>query len=212
MKKIIRNIIILAVVIVLGVWGYSAFFKKDTGVPASGLVTKAGAPSIEEGGTNGTVGNEFLTLLLNIRSIKLDDSIFTSKAFTALQDFSRPIPPDTNPGRQNPFAPIGVDTSSSIPQVSTSNPSSITATGSTLNGTLAVGGATTLRWFEYGPTQALGVTTPQKTQGTPGAFAEQIVGLVPNATYYVKAVASIGGVVTSGNVVTWKTAQKSTTR
>ncbi len=207
MKTVIRNIIILAVVVVLGVWGYSAFFKKDATAPSNGLVTTAGTPTVAEGGDGGTVSSEFLALLLNIRSIKLDDSIFTSKAFMSLQDFSRPIPPDTNPGRQNPFAPIGSDVSIAAAQVSTSNPSSITATASTLNGALSVGGQDTLRWFEYGSTQALGTKTAQKTQATPGAFAETITGLTPNATYYVKAVASVGGVITSGNVVMWKTAQ-----
>ena len=145
-----------------------------------------------------------------MQSIKLDDSIFSSKGFTVLQDFNRPIPPDTNPGRQDPFAPLGQDGSTSGAVVSTSNPSSITTTASTLNGSLSQADGGTTRWFEYGTTPALGSMTPPMTQTTPGAFADQITGLSPNTTYYVQASALIGGTTVNGNIVTWTTAQGGT--
>lgn len=215
MKGILRNIIILVVVVGLGIAGYSMFFKKDSG-SATGLATTAGegttAESSQSATANAAVGREFLTLLLNIRSIELNESIFESKAFTNLQNFSRPLPPDPNPGRPNPFAPLGVDSAGTSTQVSTSNASSITQTASALNGTITIGGPTVTRWFQYGTTEALELRTPAKPQMSAGAFTETITGLVPNTTYYVKAVAQIGTQTVAGNLVTWKTAQAGTAR
>jgi len=218
-KPIIRTTIIIAAVVIIGVVGYKVFFNKSS-APASALQTTAGVgagqptpPSNTVSSTSSTafVGQDFLTLLLNVQSIKLDDSIFSNKEFTLLQDFNRPIPPDTNPGRPNPFAPLGIDggagTASS--QITTSNPSSVTATTSTLNGALLVAMPGVTRWFEYGATANLGAMTTPKAQSTQGAFAEIISGLLPNTTYYVKAVASINGTIVSGNVLSWKTAQAS---
>lgn len=221
MKSIIRNIIILIVVLGLGYVGYMYFFKKGGSTGSTGALETTTTEGLVKDGTVATnataaaadassVGQDFVTLLLNIQSIKLDDSLFTSKQFTLLQDFNRPIPPDTNPGRPNPFANLGIDGAAVSTQVSTSNPSSITTITTTLNGTLAIGGPGITRWFEYGPTNALGTVTTSNQQANPGAFSENITGLQPNTTYYVKAAASIGGVIVAGNLVTWKTAEGGT--
>lgn len=37
---------------------------------------------------------------------KLNDSIFTNPVFQSLEDYSQPLP-EEQPGRENPFAPIG---------------------------------------------------------------------------------------------------------
>ena len=220
MKSLIRNVIIIAVVLSLGYAGYKFFLAPKPGeTDALQTTTNDGnttsgsasvAPNSLTASAGTPVGQDFLTLLLNVQSIKLDDTIFTSKAFTLLQDFNRPIPPDTNPGRPNPFAALGIDGAAVSSQVSTSIPSSVTTTGSTLNGTLTVGGPGVTRWFEYGTTTALGTITTVNSQSNPGAFSDTVVGLTPNTTYYVKAGASIGGVIIGGNLVTWKTAQGGT--
>lgn len=214
MKAIIRNIIILAVVIALGFAGYKMFFVQKTPVGNGGLATTSGVGATGTTSVatpaSGSVGQDFLSLLLSVQSIKLDDSIFKSKAFESLQDFNRPIPPDTNPGRPNPFAPLGSDGGTAAVVVSTSNVSSITTGTATLNGTLSSTDGQTTRWFEYGSTAALGTMTPPMIQSAPGAFAETVTGLTPNTTYYVKASAMVGGVTVSGNIVTWKTAQGGT--
>ncbi len=208
-SKIIRNIIIFVVIFVLAVVGYKMFFGKTEKAPALKTTANTTAPATTRGTTaNTSVGADFLALLTSIQTIHLDDSIFSSKAFLVLQDFNRPIPADTNPGRPNPFAPIGADSAVVSNQVSTSSPSSITGTMTILNGTLSVGGAATSRWFEYGTTTALGTMTAPKTQQNPGAFAETIDKLIPNTTYYAKAGATIDGVIVGGNIVTWKTAVK----
>ncbi len=219
-KSIIRNIIILAIMAGLGYGGYRLFFAdKAPAAPASGLQTTAGlgagtsaTPNLATTSTtsDSAIGSDFLDTLLSVKSISLDESIFTNKAFTILQDFNRPIPPDTDPGRVNPFAPIGADgVAASSVMVSTSNPSSITATSAALNGTLIVGDPAATRWFEYGPTSAFGSMTPAKGQGVPGAFTETVDKLLPNTTYYVRAGASVGGTIVNGNTLTWKTASLS---
>ncbi len=218
MKHLIRNIIIIAVVIILGLVGYKIFFSGKAAAPTAALQTTAGVGA----GTSGapqvattsaasagdtSVGQDFLTTLLSVESITLDDSIFKNKGFALLQDFNRPIPPDDNPGRPNPFAPIGVDGAAGTAQVSTSNPSSITSTSSTLNGTLVASDPNATRWFEYGTTSSFGQMTAPKTQTIPGAFAEAVTGLLSNTTYYVRADASVGGSTIIGNTLTWRTAQ-----
>lgn len=220
MKSFIKIIVIIGVLGGLGYGGYVYFMKDDANTSATGLQTTTADGTVQSGeiatsqksqtADMGTVGQDFLALLLNVESIKLDDRIFTSKGFTLLQDFNRPIPPDTNPGRPNPFALLGVDGAAVSTQVSTSSTSSITTIGSTLNGALALGGPGITRWFEYGKTNALGISTLPKQQDNPGAFSETITGLEPNTTYYVKAAASIGGVIVAGNLITWKTAEGGT--
>lgn len=53
--------------------------------------------------------SDFLTTLLNIKNIKLDDTIFSSDAFKNLKDFSIQLVQDVKEGRPNPFAPLGID-------------------------------------------------------------------------------------------------------
>ena len=110
MKPLIKNIIIGAVIFVVLVVIYFAFFKSN---PAPALVSSSGAPvsAAAGAGTGPAVGQEFLNLLLNVRNIKLDDSILNLNSFKSLQDFTITLTPEGNEGRINPFAPIGVETS-----------------------------------------------------------------------------------------------------
>ena len=83
------------------------FFANQNATPSTGLQTTSGLPDVTTSSgdivtSDPTGGQDFLALLLSVQSIKLNDSFFTSKAFTTLQDFNRPIPPDTNPGRTAP--------------------------------------------------------------------------------------------------------------
>lgn len=52
-----------------------------------------------------TDGARILSLLHQIRSLKIDTSIFSSDAYESLEDYSVAIP-ETAVGRANPFAPI----------------------------------------------------------------------------------------------------------
>ncbi len=52
------------------------------------------------------VSQEILATLGNLRTIKLDNSIFAEPLFLSLSDFGVTIPPAAA-GRRNPFAPVG---------------------------------------------------------------------------------------------------------
>lgn len=57
---------------------------------------------------SGDVGNETLQLLSELRTLVLDEDIFTDRTFQNLEDFSVELQPQPI-GRNNPFAPIGAD-------------------------------------------------------------------------------------------------------
>lgn len=206
-KNINKNIIIIASVIIVIAIIYFVFFRSNSNTNSSGsLTTISGSQSSAQ--TNNTDVNvtsqQFLTELLNIDSIKIDPSIENNPAFTVLVDYSKPITPDTNPGRVNPFAPLGSDSSTVSTQIVTNTPTLTLATSAVLNGTLMISGQNVTRWFEYGTTDALGTKTAETPQTTAGGFSENITGLLPNTTYYVKAVASIGGQLIYGALVNWQ--------
>ena len=52
------------------------------------------------------VTQDFLSVLLSVKNIKLDDSIFSDKVFAGLNDSSILLVPTGDEGRPNPFAPI----------------------------------------------------------------------------------------------------------
>jgi len=106
----IKNIIIFIAIGISMVLIY-LFFIKGSG-EQSNLVPEtttllSGTTSLVE--VDNTFGQDFLALLLSVKNIKLDDSIFSNPAFTSLHDSSILLIPDGNEGRANPFAPIGAD-------------------------------------------------------------------------------------------------------
>lgn len=64
-------------------------------------------PGIEATSNVAGLGDEeLLTELSKLKSLELDDSIFSDPVFRSLTDFSQPITPEPV-GRENPFLPIG---------------------------------------------------------------------------------------------------------
>ena len=86
--------IILILVVLLGAW--YALSGSSTPAPALTTTPVAGASTADQ---------TLIATLLQLRSVKLDGTIFGDPAFTALQDFSTPIVPEPV-GRPNPFAPL----------------------------------------------------------------------------------------------------------
>lgn len=99
-KKYKTIFIIIAIVIVGGI-AYNILFKGESGLD---LLTS----DINLAGSISEENNELLTLLLDIRSIKLNDSIFSEESFKSLEDFGQDIVPEPV-GRENPFAQVGAN-------------------------------------------------------------------------------------------------------
>lgn len=92
-----KNIITIALVVIAAFVAYIIFFTPERSAPLSVTAVSGAESAVEQ---------ELLTLLLELRSITLDESIFSDDRFRALKDLSQDIV--TEPiGRPNPFAPLG---------------------------------------------------------------------------------------------------------
>ena len=112
--KLKNALLFLGIAVVL-ILVYVFLFRGDNKDEAD-LVSSSATPvptSANPSEANSALARDFLSLLLNIKSIKLDDSIFSDPAFLTLRDSSIVLVPDGNEGRPNPFAPIGSDIISS---------------------------------------------------------------------------------------------------
>jgi len=139
----IKNILIFVGIFIAIIAVYFIFFNKPA---AKATITKTTSSTAKKGAVavTPTVGQEFLTQLLNIQTVKLDDSIFASKAFNSLKDTT-----DTtlklnslnDEGRDNPFSPVGSDvvTPPAMPAVDTTNTNQLLPPGANA-GSNVVGG------------------------------------------------------------------------
>ena len=106
----VKNIIIVVVIVVALIFGYIFFIKKPATVP--NLVSTDPTASNTNASSNAisiTDAQDFLAVLLNVRSIVLDDSIFSDPTFATLRDSNIVLIQDGTEGRPNPFAPIGFE-------------------------------------------------------------------------------------------------------
>jgi hypothetical protein len=104
-----KNIVMAVVLIVLLVIAYFMFFKGEE-VPLGETIGVEnlgpdGMP-IANGGVGLGAGADLLPFLLQLNSLKLDDSIFSDPVFVSLEDYTIEIAPQPQ-GRSNPFAPLG---------------------------------------------------------------------------------------------------------
>ena len=114
MSSKIKNIIILVVVAVVLILVYIFFIKKAPDSPSLTSSSGSSATATEVNGNNPStevsdLSSSFISLLLSVKSIKLDDSILTDQTFLSLKDSSITLVQDGNEGRTNPFAPIGTE-------------------------------------------------------------------------------------------------------
>lgn len=120
----IRNIIIFIAIGAVLVLVY-IFYIKPSPNDTANLISSGGVPAVPAvsntvtGNVNGTTTQDFLSLLLNVKSINLDDSIFSDNAFISLHDSSIVLTPDGTEGRPNPFAQFGNDVVVVVPLICT---------------------------------------------------------------------------------------------
>lgn len=77
-----------------------------------------GATLTSSAETSSPVSQEILATLGNLRTIRLDNSLFADPLFVSLSDFGVSIPPAAA-GRRNPFAPVGQNGPASTPVATT---------------------------------------------------------------------------------------------
>lgn len=119
MKKNIKKIIIILIVILLIAVGASFFGGDSSSQNQNQLQSlntgQTGAPLTQTATMNTAVvdteeiNREFVSMLLNLEAINLNDDIFSEPAFSALVDNTVRLNQPGNEGRPNPFAPIGTD-------------------------------------------------------------------------------------------------------
>jgi len=111
MASKIKNIIIFTVIAALLILVYIFFIKPapEQQNLISSPVAGTTLPNTDTTDQNSLIARNFLSLLLSVKSIKLDDSIFSSPDFINLHDSSILLIPPVDEGRPNPFAPIGSD-------------------------------------------------------------------------------------------------------
>ena len=131
MSSTLKNILIFVVIGAALFFAYVFFFPKNSEQtslvisPNGSSTTSPSAANSPASGQNAQNPNgDLLPLLLSIKSISLDVSIFSDKAFSSLHDSSIEITKDIEEGRSNPFAPV--DKSALSPQVDNSTSASIT--------------------------------------------------------------------------------------
>jgi len=99
-----KNIFLVVIIAVAVFFLYSFFFKGDDETLNSLLKVQSGSGNSQDA----AIGKEFLTLLLELRSLDLDETLFSDKSFQILEDFSQEVKPQPT-GRDNPFLKIGND-------------------------------------------------------------------------------------------------------
>src|SRR5262245_54371453 len=123
----LRNVILFILILLLCGGVYYWFFLRNSGEETGNIVSTSGEVPGVAGGTttssNPTSTNvptdEFLALLLNVRNIKLPDSILNDPAFGSLKDSSITLTQDGTEGRPNPFAQFGNDQAATTPPTGT---------------------------------------------------------------------------------------------
>lgn len=106
----LKNIIIFLVIVLLVALLY--FFFRRGSSETENLISSPGQtlPQNAMAAVEVAEAKDFLTLLLSVKNIKLDDTILSDIAFTSLDgSHSIILESDGSEGRPNPFAPFGTD-------------------------------------------------------------------------------------------------------
>ncbi|MFA6585803.1 MAG: hypothetical protein WCS86_01425 [Candidatus Paceibacterota bacterium] len=112
MASKIKNIILFTVIAAVLILIYIFFIKKapeEANLTSSPITTTSTSGDTSTIDQNSALTRDFLSVLLNVKNIKLDDAIFSDASFNNLRDSSILLVASGDEGRPNPFAPIGSD-------------------------------------------------------------------------------------------------------
>lgn len=93
----LKNILIVGVLLIAAFYGYSYFFGGSSNTGSLQVSVPAAVDN--------SVGKDLLLVLADLRTLKLDDSIFSNPEFRSLKNFRVDLSPEPV-GRTNPFAPL----------------------------------------------------------------------------------------------------------
>jgi hypothetical protein len=105
--------------------------------------------------------------------------------------------------------PAGAATAAGSPTVTIDPAGAVGASSATLHGTISPNGSRTVYHFSFGPTSALGASSPTRTAGAgtkPVKVADTLGGLQSGTTYYVDLVAANAAGTVITKTITFKTA------
>ncbi|MEO5646481.1 MAG: hypothetical protein ABIO57_01775 [Candidatus Paceibacterota bacterium] len=214
-KKVKIFIIVIGIIAVLifafNFFGNNTPASTTTAGIASNVSTSTSPSATGATGTSAS-SSSFTALLSSISGITLDTSIFSNPGYKALRDY--PLSLGTAViGRQNPFAPLGVDsTGTSIAtavQVQTLAPGKILSTTAELGALVtAANTSPSTVVFQYGTTDTVTSSSAPIKVTQNGTALYTLTGLTPATTYYVEAVAVQGSTTATGTIMSFTTAPK----
>ena len=103
-----NKIIIIVVAVVVGILAYM-YLTRDQNASSDSLVAENKTSTFAD-------ASDILNLLNRMNQIKLDDSVFSNQVFVSLKDTTVTLVSQQT-GRNNPFAPLGADTTKAQPAV-----------------------------------------------------------------------------------------------
>jgi len=204
MKKIFKNALIFVLILAAAVVGY-LFLRKTPEAPLQTVAPTTTTPALAP---TTAIGQEFLNMLLSLKNLKIDSSVFKDKVFLNLRDFSTPITRDPGQeGRPNPFLPFTSETGGALVETIEATP--VTGSEATLNGLVDLSLAAAAKRFKWGQTEDLENQTDLITEtASTGFFSKTLVDLVPGTTYFFRAEVVSGGQVVPGETLSFTTLEE----
>lgn len=200
--KHLKTILIFVLIFAAAVVGY--IFLRKPATPA--LQTIPTTTSLGAGESpQSVIGQEFLSVLLSLKDLRLDASVFKSNEFSSLRDFSTPISREPGQeGRPNPFASF--ESEQVAFSVETGEATLLTGTQATLNGLVNLSLSSSPKLFAWGTTQELASATELINETTStGFFSQTLTGLIPNTTYFFRAEVVSGRETLRGEILSFTT-------
>ena len=213
MSKKIKTFAIIVLIIAILIFAAS-FFSGNKSTTSSNnktnpLTSTTGNIPLPGISNSTNSDDEFSKVLASIKSIYIDTSIFQNRAYMLLRDFPVSLGTDVV-GRNNPFAPIGVDS----PVVNQDVTVQTLQAGKITKSTAEAGAQITLTTtapvnvvFEYGTSDIFGSVTNSILVTKNTVVLSTISDLSPETTYYVRAIAVVGSNTITSNTTSFVTSK-----